>query len=64
MLKIGYDVEELTILDPCHSYTKLVLKDAHDQDHSGDDRVVLESRTSFWIPNARREVRKIFKKML
>ena len=61
LLKIGYDVEELTILDPCHAYTKLVLKDVHDQDHSGDDRVVWKSRTRYWIPNARREVRKIRK---
>ena len=59
LLKIGYDIEELTILDPRHQYTKLVLKNIHDQDHSGDDRAVWKSRVKYWIPQARREVRKI-----
>ena len=59
LLKIGYDVEEITILDPNHPYSKLVLKHVHDQDHSGDDRVVWKSRTKYWIPHARREVKKI-----
>ena len=61
LLKIGYDVEELTILDPKHPYTRLVLKDCHDKDHGGDDRAVWKSRTKFWIPQARREVKKIRK---
>ena len=61
LLKIGYDVEELTILDPSHPYTRLVLKDVHNQDHSGDDRVVWKSRNKFWIPSARRIVKSIRK---
>ena len=59
LLKIGYDVEELTILDPKHPYTKLVLKECHERDHGGDDRTVWKSREKYWIPQARREVRKI-----
>ena len=61
LLKIGYDVPELTILDPSHPYTKLVLKNFHEQDHGGDDRTVWKSRAKYWIPQARREVRKIHK---
>ena len=59
LLKIGYDVEELTILDPEHPYTYLVLKHFHDEDHCGDDRTVWKSRTKYWIPQARRLVKKI-----
>ena len=59
LLKIGYDVEELTILDPSHPYTRLVLKHFHDESHCGDDRTVWKSRTKFWIPQARRLVKEI-----
>ena len=59
LLKIGYDATELTILDPEHPYTKLVLKDYHERDHGGDDRAVWRSREKFWIPQARKEVKKI-----
>ena len=59
LLKIGYDTEELTILNPEHPYTKLVLKKCHEIDHGGDDRAVWRSREKFWIPQARREVKKI-----
>ena len=59
LLKIGYDVEELTILDPKHPYTRLVLKDCHDSDHGGDDRAVWKSRNKFWIPQARKIVKTI-----
>ena len=44
MLKIGYDTEELTILNPEHPYTKLILKDCHEKDHGGDDRAAWRSR--------------------
>ena len=59
LLKIGYDVEQLTILDPEHPYTKLVLKEYHEKDHGGDDRAVWRSREKFWIPQARRIVKRI-----
>ena len=59
LLKVGYDVEELVILDPKHPYSKLVLKEYHDLDHGGDDRAVWKSREKFWIPQARNIVRKI-----
>ena len=59
LLKIGYDLEELTILDPEHPYTKLVLKECHERDHGGDDRAVWRSREKFWIPQARRIIKKI-----
>ena len=59
LLKIGYDVEELVILDPNHPYTYLVLKYFHDQDHCSDDRTVWKSRNKFWIPQARRLAKKI-----
>ena len=59
LLKIGYDVEELIILDPSHPYTYLVLKHFHDQDHCSDDRTVWKSRNKFWIPQARRLAKKI-----
>ena len=59
MLKIGYDTEELTILNPEHPYTKLILKDCHEKDHGGDDRAVWRSRERFWIPQARKHVKKI-----
>ena len=59
LLKIGYDIEELTVLDPKHPYTKLVLKEYHEIDHGGDDRAVWRSREKYWIPQARKEVKKI-----
>ena len=59
LLKIGYDIEELTVLDPKHHYTKLVLKEYHEIDHGGDDRAVWRSREKYWIPQARKEVKKI-----
>ena len=58
-LKIGYDVEELVILDPSHSYTYIVLKHFHDQDHCSDDRTVWKSRNKYWIPQARRLAKRI-----
>ena len=61
LLKIGYDVEELPILDQNHPYTRLVLKKFHDEGHCGDDRTVWKSRVKYWIPQARRIVRKIRK---
>ena len=61
LLKIGYDIEELTILDPAHPYTKLVMKECHDIDHGSDDKAVWKSRNKFWIPSARKIVRKIRK---
>ena len=59
LLKIGYDTEELTILDPSHPYTELVLKECHETEHGGDDRAVWRSRDRFWIPQARKIVKKI-----
>ena len=59
LLKIGYDVEELTILDPRHPYTKLILKAYHEMDHGGNDRAVWRSRNRFWIPQARKIVKQI-----
>ena len=59
LLKIGYDVDELTVLDPSHPYVRLVLKSIHEEDHGGDDRTVWKSRIRFWIPQARRIVRSI-----
>ena len=59
LLKIGYDTEELTILDPSHPYTELVLKECHEKEHGGDDRAVWRSRDKFWIPQARKIVKKI-----
>ncbi|NRA93174.1 MAG: hypothetical protein HRU26_10915 [Psychroserpens sp.] len=61
LLKIGYDVEELPILDHNHPYTRLVLKNFHEQEHSSDDRTVWKSRVKYWIPQARRIVRTIRK---
>lgn len=59
LTKIGYDRDQLVILDPSHPYTRLVLKDIHCADHSGDSRVVWKSRCKFWIPSARKVVRSI-----
>ena len=61
LLKIGYDIEELTILNQNHPYTKLVLKECHDLDHGSDDKAVWKSRNKFWIPNARKIVKRIRK---
>ena len=60
-LKVGYDLEKLPILDYHHPYVKLLLKDFHDEEHAGDDKVVWKSRTRFWIPHARKLVRAIRK---
>ena len=59
LLKVGYDIDELTILDPEHQYTKLLLKHYHDQQHASDDKVVWSTRVEFWIPRARRYVKTI-----
>ena len=59
LLKVGYDVEELQILDPKHHYSRLILKEIHEQCHESDDKVIWKSRNRFWIPKARRVVSRI-----
>ena len=61
LLKVGYDIEELPILDPKHPYVKLILRDFHEKEHASDDKVMWQVRTKFWIPQARRLIRSIRK---
>ena len=60
-MKVGYDVEELPILDSKHPFVRLVVKEYHEKDHAGDDKVLWQLRVKYWIPQARRLVRKIRK---
>ena len=60
-LKIGYDVEELPILDHSHPYVRLVLRDYHEREHAGDDKVLWQVGSRFWIPQARKVIRGIRK---
>ena len=62
LLKIGYDVNQLILLDGNHPFTYLILKKIHEERHGGDNYVLFRSRSRFWIPNARKFIRKIRKK--
>ena len=61
LLKVGYDTGELTLLDGKHPFTYLILKRFHEERHGGDDYVLWRSRSYFWIPHARKCIRKIRK---
>ena len=61
VVKVGYDVEELPILDPRHPYVKLLLRHLHESEHASDDKVLWKLRVKFWVPQARKIVRSIRK---
>ena len=60
-MKVGYDTVELPILDPKHPYVRLLIREYHEKEHAGDDRVLWQLRAKYWVPQARRLVRKIRK---
>jgi hypothetical protein len=53
-LKIGYDKNQLPILEYNNPLAKLFLEEAHEEDHGGVDNMVLRSRKRVWIIKARR----------
>ena len=59
MMRIGYDRSELIILDARHPFSRLLLKNFHDEKHGSDDYVLWRSRSKYWIPYARRIIRSI-----
>lgn len=52
-LKIGYDKDDLPILDYSSPLARLYLEEAHREDHGGQDNMVLRSRKKVWIVRAR-----------
>ena len=61
-LKLGYDVEELLIIESNHIYTKLFIKQIHQSyGHPGVDRMADLTRTRFWILNVRRTATSVWK---
>ena len=52
-LRIGYDKTELPLLERKHPVAKLLMREAHETDHSGLDRTVMRSRNTAWITQAR-----------
>ena len=64
-MKLGYDKEELPILEPGHIYTKLFMKERHESlGHPGVDRIVDLCRNKYWIPNARKTAMSIWSRCL
>ena len=51
---IGYDKEELPILEATDPIAKLIMLDAHNQEHCGVDRSLWRSRNTAWITQGRR----------
>ena len=60
-LKIGYDVSELPVLLVRHRYTKLFLKQLHEEDCGGASKVANKSRYKYWIPQAIKTLKSIRK---
>jgi len=53
-LIVGYDKEELPILDPKSAVAKLIMHDSHAEEHCGVDRTLWRSRNVAWIIRGRR----------
>ena len=53
-LAVGYDKEELPVLDYKAPIARLVMLGAHERDHGGVDRTLQRSRNVAWIANGRR----------
>ena len=53
-LKVGYDKTALPILDVKTHISKLYMRRAHEEDHSGDDRTLQRSRKNVWIIQGKR----------
>ena len=58
-LHVGYDKNDLPILDYQHPLANMVMEDAHGQDHGGQNNAVLRSRKLVWIVKARKLAMKI-----
>ena len=60
-LVVGYDKGELPILDTTSIISKLIMKEAHDEEHCGEDRTLWRSRNTAWIVRGKRIARNIRK---
>ena len=58
-LAVGYDKEYLPILDASSVISKLIMKDAHEEEHCGEDRTLWRSRNIAWVVGGKRIARKI-----
>ncbi len=52
-LRVGYDKTELPLIERSHPIARLIMREAHEVDHSGLDRSVMRSRNHAWIIQAR-----------
>ena len=61
-MKIGYDKQELPILEPTHIYTKLYIKERHESlGHPGVDKIIDLTRNNYWVPNIRRTASSVWR---
>ena len=62
-LTVGYDRDNLIILMPTHRYSRLYLRSIHEGDANADHHGTLadlsRSRDKYWIPHAKRLLKKI-----
>jgi hypothetical protein len=58
-LNVGYDKDDLPILDYQHPLANMIMEDTHCQDHGGQNNAVLRSRKLVWIIRARKLAMKI-----
>jgi hypothetical protein len=60
-LAVGYDKEQLPVLEYKSPLARLVMLDAHERDHSGVDRTLQRSRNVAWIAGGRRLAKAVTK---
>jgi len=53
LLQVGYDKQELPLLEASHPLSRLIIRGAHEIDHGGLERTVQRSRNTAWIVKAR-----------
>lgn len=53
-LVVGYDKEELPILDRKSIISALIMKEAHEEEHCGVDRTLWRSRKTAWVVQGKR----------
>ena len=47
--RIGYDTTEVILLPARHAYTKLKMKEVHEEDHSSDLEILRRMRFKYWV---------------
>lgn len=58
-MKNNYNNESFILLPTKHKFTELCIKEFHDRDHAGIETTLCKLQNKFWIPQARRLIRRI-----